>query len=347
MAHKVYLSPSNHGVNQNKCLKSGCYEDKHTRPIAEACAKYLKASGVEAKVAAAATSVLNGARTRESDNWGAELYVPIHTNAAGASARYLLFMFYADNSTYRKIFNAVAPKLEAIYPEKTKAHYSVRTDLYEVRNPKAKTLYCEMGFHTNKTDCDKFIHNSDAVGKALAQGICAYFGVAFKGSSTGSSGNSEAKPSAGGKKSIDEIAKEVIAGKWGNGSERVQKLKAAGYDADAVQDRVNEILTGKSSTSGKKSVDTVAQEVIAGKWGNGSERVQKLKAAGYDADAVQDRVNEILTGKSSTSSKKSVDTIAREVIAGKWGNGSDRVKKLKAAGYDATAVQNRVNELLK
>ena len=65
--------------------------------------------------------------------------------------------------------------MEAIYPEHTKAHYSVRTDLYEVRNPKAKTLYCEMGFHTNKTDVEKFIHNADAIGKALAEGICEYF----------------------------------------------------------------------------------------------------------------------------------------------------------------------------
>lgn len=196
MAKKVYLSPSNHGKNQNKCLKSGCYEDKHTRPMAEACAKYLKASGIQVKIAAESTGVLNGARTKEANNWGADLYVPIHTNAAGASARYLLFMFYADNATYRKIFNCVAPKLEAIYPNKTKAHYSVRTDLYEVRNPKAKTLYCEMGFHTNKTDCDKFIHNADAIGKALAEGICDYFGVKFKGTSSSTTSTST-KPSTG------------------------------------------------------------------------------------------------------------------------------------------------------
>ena len=43
------------------------------------------------------------------------------------------------------------------------------------------------------------------------------------------------------KKSIDEIAKEVINGKWGNGAERKQKLTAAGYDYSAVQKRVNEL----------------------------------------------------------------------------------------------------------
>mgnify|MGYP002571616798 FL=1 len=46
-------------------------------------------------------------------------------------------------------------------------------------------------------------------------------------------------------------------------------------------------------------------------------------------------------------SSKSTDELAREVIQGKWGNGDERKQKLKAAGYDYSAVQKRVNELLK
>lgn len=45
--------------------------------------------------------------------------------------------------------------------------------------------------------------------------------------------------------------------------------------------------------------------------------------------------------------KKTVDEIAKEVIAGKWGVGQDRKNKLAAAGYDYGTVQKRVNELLK
>lgn len=43
-------------------------------------------------------------------------------------------------------------------------------------------------------------------------------------------------------KSIDEIVKEVLAGKWGNGVERRQRLRAAGYNPTIVQARVNELL---------------------------------------------------------------------------------------------------------
>jgi len=43
-------------------------------------------------------------------------------------------------------------------------------------------------------------------------------------------------------KSVDEIAKEVINGKWGNGDERKQKLTAAGYNYSEIQARVNTLL---------------------------------------------------------------------------------------------------------
>lgn len=105
----------------------------------------------------------------------------------------------------------------------------------------------------------------------------------------GSASNTPSKPSA--TKSVDEIAKEVISGKWGNGQDRINRLKAAGYDPTAVQNKVNELL-GK--TTSKKSVDEIAKEVIKGLWGNGQDRINRLKAAGYDPNAVQKRVNELL-----------------------------------------------------
>lgn len=49
------------------------------------------------------------------------------------------------------------------------------------------------------------------------------------------------------KKTIDELALEVIDGKWGNGTARKEALTAAGYDYRAVQDRVNEIIKEKEA----------------------------------------------------------------------------------------------------
>lgn len=175
----IYISTSEHGKGTNKCLKSGCYEDKHTRPIGNECKAHLEYNGFKVVMAKAGTSMAT--RCAESNRVGADLHVPIHTNAAGSSsARYLMFMFWADNTAHRKLFNAVSKRMEAVYPGKKDAVFAVRKDLYEINTPNAMTLYCELGFHTNKTDVNEFIHKPAVVGKALAQGICDYFGVKFK-----------------------------------------------------------------------------------------------------------------------------------------------------------------------
>ncbi len=44
------------------------------------------------------------------------------------------------------------------------------------------------------------------------------------------------------RKSIDQLAREVINGKWGNGEERKRRLTNAGYDYYAIQKRVNHLL---------------------------------------------------------------------------------------------------------
>lgn len=60
-----------------------------------------------------------------------------------------------------------------------------------------------------------------------------------------------------------------------------------------------------------------------------------------------DKGNIVGDNASATTNTKTVDELAREVIQGKWGDGADRKNKLTAAGYNYSAVQKRVNELLK
>ena len=164
-------------------------------------------------------------------------------------------------------------------------------------------------------------------------------------------GNTETSSSSStsSKKSNEKIADEVIAGKWGNGNDRKTRLENAGYNYSAIQSIVNQKLTGKTSntTTNKKSMDTIVDEVIAGKWGNGNDRKTRLENAGYNYSEVQAAVNNKLSGKSTSSNKKSNETIADEVIKGLWGNGADRKNKLTAAGYDYNAIQSIVNQKLK
>lgn len=68
------------------------------------------------------------------------------------------------------------------------------------------------------------------------------------------------------KKTVEEIAYEVIRGDWGVGAERETKLIAAGYDYKAVQKKVNEILTASSDPQKKTKyilrIDTSKHDVI-------------------------------------------------------------------------------------
>lgn len=113
------------------------------------------------------------------------------------------------------------------------------------------------------------------------------------------SGGSTAPSTPTPSKSVAEIAQDVIKGVYGNGDDRRNALKALGYDPDEVQAKVNEILKGNSAAP-SKSIAEVAKDVIAGKYGNGTERRKKLAAEGYDPDTVQAEVNRQLKGSGTT-----------------------------------------------
>ena len=75
----------------------------------------------------------------------------------------------------------------------------------------------------------------------------------------------------------------------------------------------------------KKSIETIAKEVIDGKWGNGAEREKKLTKAGYDYEKVQAKVNELLKTKEKTYTVKEGDTLSE--IAERFGTTVALLKK--------------------
>lgn len=70
---------------------------------------------------------------------------------------------------------------------------------------------------------------------------------------------------------------------------------------------------------------------------NAEAMKKKLQAAG---------IKDAFVITSSAKATKTVEELAREVIAGKWGTGNDRKKQLEAAGYNYAEVQARVNSIL-
>lgn len=103
------------------------------------------------------------------------------------------------------------------------------------------------------------------------------------------------KPKVKAKKSNEDVAKDVISGKYGNGQERKKKIEAEGYSYSIIQDIVNQMISNNSAKkSPKKSIDEIAKAVIRGDYGNGESRKQKLEAEGYNYSEIQNRVNQLL-----------------------------------------------------
>lgn len=112
-----------------------------------------------------------------------------------------------------------------------------------------------------------------------------------------------------------------------NADAQLEKVKAAGFDTYMVKaGGLYKIQVGAYSK--KANADAMAA---------------KLKAAGFDTYITTEKGEAV----STSTAKKSVEEIAKEVIAGKWGNGDARKTALEKAGYDYSEVQAQVNALLK
>ena len=142
-------------------------------------------------------------------------------------------------------------------------------------------------------------------------------------------------------KSVDVIAAEVMAGKWGNGDARKQALIKAGYDYAEVQAAVNKLAKGETKPApkpAKKSNAEIAKEVMDGLWGNGDDRKKRLQAAGYDYSAIQAEVNK-LAGGGSKGYKVQVTASVLNVRAGAGKN--YKVVKVVRKGQTLTIVSEK------
>ena len=333
MSKKVFLSPSNQ--YDNAYAYGNTTEGVQCGKIAEACKVALERNNIDVMLMHDESMQ---EKCQKSNAFGADLHVPIHTNAFNGSVTGTRMFYYADGGEGHKACKAIFAQLAPVTPGDSE-NIRVDSSLYEVKVPSAPTAYCECEFHDNANTAKWIIENTTLIGETIAKGICNYFGITYKaGGSTPSS-----KPVSGElyrvRKSWADAASQIGAFVV---LENAIKVCKTGY---SVFDSKGNVVYPKAQTAPtKKSVDEIAREVIRGDWGNGSDRTKRLSAAGYDANAVQNRVNEILGGSSTPN--KSIDEVAREVIRGEWGNGADRKNRLVAAGYNYDAVQNRVNEIL-
>ena len=171
MAYKVYLSPSNQP--RNICV-FGHSEKQHCEELVHKMIPRLQARGIQFKVRPDSGGTTNW--IAESNAWGAQLHLPIHTNASSGTARGTRFGFYTGRQDSAKACLLFKNNFVKIYPLPDK----VKTCTYpfaEAKNPKCPSVYCEVVFHDNKADALWFHENMDQIAENLVQSIAEQLGV--------------------------------------------------------------------------------------------------------------------------------------------------------------------------
>ena len=262
MSKKVFIS-AGHGGSDSGAVGNGFKEKDLNLSIALACGDYLKSRGIEVRMSRVKDEDddLNQ-EARESNAFGPDLAVSIHNNAGGGDGVEAWYSIVGGlgKTCAENILAEVVKIGQNSRGAKTRKGSNGRDYYGFIRQTKAPAVIVECAFIDNATDI-RIINTEPkrvVMGEAIAKGILKTLGIADSAPVTTTTPVT---------KSIEEVAKEVIAGKYGNGEARKIALKNAGYDYAAVQARVNEIVNGSktsSFTAYKVKVTTSALNIRSG-----------------------------------------------------------------------------------
>lgn len=223
---KIYLSPSDQTGNGYRTGNTN--EAVQCRKIANAASKALKRNGYTVKVGADGTTYQE--RVADSNTWGADIHVPIHTNATGkpegGGGGTIVFAY--PNSVKNKYVQEVYKAVAELSPGRGGKDYGVqgKTGLYEISHSKGVCVYIECEFHDDATLAKWIIDNVDALGEAICKGFCNADGKKYVAPEKApETPNNEA---TGGKLYRVQVG---AYSKKENAEAMMDKLKSKGFDA--------------------------------------------------------------------------------------------------------------------
>lgn len=217
MSIKIYLSPSNQDANTYATGDTN--EMVQCNKIAEVVKYHLERHNFEVKKAPQGQDMW--VSINESNSWGADLHIPIHTNAFnGTLTGGTLIMLYSTKGNNLKAGQAIFNQLAPITPGKD---YSIRANpnLAELNSTNAVAVYVECEFHDTVDGSNFIINNIDKIGKAIAHGVCDYYNVDWI----------EEKPES-------DVFYRVQVGAFSNkdnAENQLEQLKKDGYDGFIVE----------------------------------------------------------------------------------------------------------------
>ena len=299
---KIYISPSSQP--ENEYAYGNTNEQAQCNKIALATVKALKRCGFEAKTNTNGTMY---SRASESNEWGADAHIPIHTNAATRNVKGTRLFSYDNKNEGYKICVSVMETLAPITPGTSDSITSA--NFYEITATNAPCCYVEVAFHDNVEEAKWIVEHTDEIAEAITKGLCNYYGVKY------------VAPSATTQSSVEKYTLVVDCKTYMNAdnaksrTDSVGKYKAGSYyvykkangminiskNKGKAGAWINPSDNKKTATKPKKTAKEIAKEIYYGtcsdsrwtNWGTGSTRVSRLKQAGYNPNEVQKEVNKL------------------------------------------------------
>lgn len=267
-----YLSPSDQ--TDNTGINGYGTEEAQMNALLDAITPHLARCGVRYHRAGRDLGI--DYRPAESDALGADYYLALHSNAGGGGAAYGPIAFYY--AAGKELAEELIWQLQKTGQKSNRYQSVVRNqNLYETRMMKAASCLLEVDFHDSAEGVNFIVGRRADAARAIAMAICAIDGTAWVDEDPFREQMRTHLVKLG--ETLSAIARE-----YGTNYQHLADLNGI-PDPNLIH--VGQVL----KIDGKKSLDDLALEVYRGEWGNGQERKDRLTEAGYDYDAVQDRVN--------------------------------------------------------
>lgn len=174
MAKKIFLSPSDQ--TRNRYASGNTSEANQCGKIARALEDALMRCGFAVRLVHYHDMDVKCA---SADAWGADLYIPIHTNACNGEVSGTRIYTYDNTGEGRKAGLCIYHNLAPLTPGKSD-NISADASLYEIRKPAAPTVYCECEFHDVPETARWIITHTKTIAEAICMGVCEYFEIPYK-----------------------------------------------------------------------------------------------------------------------------------------------------------------------
>lgn len=170
---KIYLSPSAQPTNNYAAGDTN--EQAQCNRIAEAAKSALERCGFAVRKAPEGQGYKDS--VAESNAWGADLHIPIHTNAGGGAGT--VVFVHGGTAKQMQYAKPIYDEVQATSPGTTDYGVRVNSGLYELGYTTATAVYIECEFHDRADLAAWIIEHTTELGEAIARGVCIGAGVPY------------------------------------------------------------------------------------------------------------------------------------------------------------------------